>query len=238
MCSSMTVSNHPYIAMELKTLITFLTTVSHNSGATPGKLLGVRIVVTAAEAPPSSAGWLITPRHSKLAETAEPATTTSEAAPAAPASAESAAAAGIQLIMFPEMIYLFAPDLAQATVMVSDYYQGKITGTPLAAVLAGSSSSTAISAQVTDTVDSSTATTSSDNVVDKQSASLQLGQLPALVLVCAHKRRDKRCGLAGPMLIDEFRRGVEAKGLSGQVHVIAVSHIGGTCCMSSGLCIR
>lgn len=118
--------------------------------------------------------------------------------------------------------------------MVSDYYQEKITGTPLAAVLAGDSSSTAISAQATDTVESSTATASSEGVVDKQIASLQLGQLPALVLVCAHKRRDKRCGLAGPMLIDEFRRGVEAKGLSGQVHVIAVSHIGGACRISPG----
>ncbi|KAJ3186854.1 hypothetical protein HK101_009464 [Irineochytrium annulatum] len=49
----------------------------------------------------------------------------------------------------------------------------------------------------------------------------------AYVLVCTHKKRDKRCGVAGPLLMDEFKRVVEEKGLAGKVHCYGVSHIGG-----------
>lgn len=47
------------------------------------------------------------------------------------------------------------------------------------------------------------------------------------ILVCAHKRRDKRCGVAGPMLIQEFQRVIQEMGLQEQVFVHAVSHVGG-----------
>ncbi|KAJ3332013.1 hypothetical protein HDU76_001575 [Blyttiomyces sp. JEL0837] len=49
----------------------------------------------------------------------------------------------------------------------------------------------------------------------------------AIVLVCTHMKRDKRCGVAGPMLIEEFERVVEEVGLQGKVAIHGVSHIGG-----------
>ncbi|MEW5309943.1 MAG: hypothetical protein WDW38_001783 [Sanguina aurantia] len=200
-----------------------------DAASAAGKQLGVRIVVTAAEAPPASAGWSISPRRSEPAEAA--ASDASESAAPAPAdssvvAAPASSSSGIQLLMFPEMTYLLAQDLAHAAVMVSDYYQDKITGVPLTTMLCGGPA--ALPAQASDTAGSSGGVAPTERTAhSRQVASLQLGQLPAIVCVCAHKRRDKRCGLAGPMLIDEFRRVVEARGLTGQVHVVAVSHIGG-----------
>ncbi|KAJ3103066.1 hypothetical protein HDU97_010422 [Phlyctochytrium planicorne] len=48
-----------------------------------------------------------------------------------------------------------------------------------------------------------------------------------LVLVCTHKRRDKRCGVAGPLLIEEIKREVTEKGLDNEVFCYGVSHFGG-----------
>jgi hypothetical protein len=48
----------------------------------------------------------------------------------------------------------------------------------------------------------------------------------ALIFVCSHPKRDKRCGVAGPLLIAEFRQNLQAKGIS-NVAVSAVSHVGG-----------
>ena len=49
----------------------------------------------------------------------------------------------------------------------------------------------------------------------------------AHVFVCAHARRDKRCGVCGPALIDSLRSGVEGRGKAGAVTVHACSHVGG-----------
>ncbi len=49
----------------------------------------------------------------------------------------------------------------------------------------------------------------------------------ACVLVCAHKLRDKRCGVAGPMIIEELRSECESRGLGGSVAVLGCSHVGG-----------
>ncbi|TPX49978.1 hypothetical protein SeMB42_g00553 [Synchytrium endobioticum] len=50
------------------------------------------------------------------------------------------------------------------------------------------------------------------------------------IFVCTHKKRDRRCGVAGPMLIDEFT--VALKELTNEldgykIHVCGISHIGG-----------
>ena len=47
----------------------------------------------------------------------------------------------------------------------------------------------------------------------------------ALVLICAHKLRDKRCGVAGPMLLKEFQKEIAEQ--SQNIRVLAVSHVGG-----------
>ncbi|KAI8924053.1 Sucraseferredoxin-like protein, partial [Entophlyctis helioformis] len=48
------------------------------------------------------------------------------------------------------------------------------------------------------------------------------------LFVCTHKRRDKRCGVAGPMLVDEFTKAFGEMGLTSQdVGVYGVSHFGG-----------
>jgi len=47
------------------------------------------------------------------------------------------------------------------------------------------------------------------------------------VLICTHKKRDKRCGVIGPMLVDEFQRILREKGMDQDVGVLGVSHFGG-----------
>jgi hypothetical protein len=50
----------------------------------------------------------------------------------------------------------------------------------------------------------------------------------ACVFICTHLKRDKRCGVIGPMLMDEFQRVLEEKGLDqGKVLVMGGSHWGG-----------
>lgn len=48
-----------------------------------------------------------------------------------------------------------------------------------------------------------------------------------VVLVCTHARRDMRCGKLGPLIVDEFNRVIEEKGLTGKVKVWGTSHFGG-----------
>jgi len=47
------------------------------------------------------------------------------------------------------------------------------------------------------------------------------------ILICTHKKRDKRCGKIGPMLIDEFHNSILHHNLQEQVAVLGVSHFGG-----------
>ncbi|ORZ01368.1 Sucrase/ferredoxin-like-domain-containing protein [Syncephalastrum racemosum] len=47
-----------------------------------------------------------------------------------------------------------------------------------------------------------------------------------IVLVCTHTMRDKRCGILGPLLVDEFRRVFEERGLK-KAEVWGTSHFGG-----------
>ena len=46
------------------------------------------------------------------------------------------------------------------------------------------------------------------------------------VFVCTHKRRNNNCGLAGPILIQQFQETLDKRNLT-NVHVFATSHIGG-----------
>ena len=47
----------------------------------------------------------------------------------------------------------------------------------------------------------------------------------AIILVCSHKLRDKRCGVAGPLLIAEFESEINTRSLD--MKVLPVSHVGG-----------
>jgi len=55
----------------------------------------------------------------------------------------------------------------------------------------------------------------------------------AIIVICSHKRRDKRCGITGPLLKDEFDKVLKEKGLDPQtrrndgVGVFLSSHTGG-----------
>jgi len=49
----------------------------------------------------------------------------------------------------------------------------------------------------------------------------------AYIFICGHVKRDKRCGVTGPLLVEEFQRTLKAKGLENQVLISQVSHIGG-----------
>ncbi|KAL3378908.1 hypothetical protein AABB24_004699 [Solanum stoloniferum] len=59
------------------------------------------------------------------------------------------------------------------------------------------------------------------------SSGLQESLSGSYVFVCAHNLRDRRCGVCGPILIEEFSKLIESKGLKDQVRVAACSHIGG-----------
>ncbi|XP_060191580.1 altered inheritance of mitochondria protein 32-like [Lycium barbarum] len=59
------------------------------------------------------------------------------------------------------------------------------------------------------------------------SSGLQESLSGSYVFVCAHNNRDRRCGVCGPILIEEFSKAIESKGLKDKVHVTACSHIGG-----------
>lgn len=48
-----------------------------------------------------------------------------------------------------------------------------------------------------------------------------------LVLICSHASRDKRCGRAGPILINEFNKQLTSHTSSNKVAVFGSSHIGG-----------
>ncbi|KAI8824369.1 Sucrase/ferredoxin-like-domain-containing protein [Fimicolochytrium jonesii] len=48
----------------------------------------------------------------------------------------------------------------------------------------------------------------------------------AWIFVCTHKKRDKRCGVAGPLLVNEFRRALKEMNID-DVHVFGCSHFGG-----------
>lgn len=49
------------------------------------------------------------------------------------------------------------------------------------------------------------------------------------ILICTHKKRDKRCGVVGPLLVEEFQNAIQQKGkeMEEQVRVLGVSHFGG-----------
>ncbi|KAJ1562862.1 hypothetical protein HK096_011279 [Nowakowskiella sp. JEL0078] len=48
----------------------------------------------------------------------------------------------------------------------------------------------------------------------------------AVVLVCTHKKRDKRCGVAGPLIVEQFEKVIKVENI-GNVAVYGVSHPGG-----------
>jgi len=47
------------------------------------------------------------------------------------------------------------------------------------------------------------------------------------ILVCAHEQRDKRCGYAGPILVDRFERELARRKQSHLFRVLKCSHVGG-----------
>jgi hypothetical protein len=47
------------------------------------------------------------------------------------------------------------------------------------------------------------------------------------LLICAHKKRDKRCGVLGAMLAEEFQKQIKEKGLEKDIVVSKSSHYGG-----------
>ncbi|CAJ2665300.1 unnamed protein product [Trifolium pratense] len=47
------------------------------------------------------------------------------------------------------------------------------------------------------------------------------------IFVCAHGKRDVRCGVCGPILIDKLNEEIQLKGLKNKIFVMACSHIGG-----------
>ena len=53
-------------------------------------------------------------------------------------------------------------------------------------------------------------------------------QFSHIILICGHKRRDKRCGEMGPLLHEAFHRSLTEAGVVERVAVYQTSHFGGT----------
>ncbi|KAK9693322.1 hypothetical protein K7432_013985 [Basidiobolus ranarum] len=65
---------------------------------------------------------------------------------------------------------------------------------------------------------------------DQHLEEFEVEQLPkelGFILICSHKRRDKRCGVTAPILEEEFLRVLKEKEMQNKVEVLMVSHIGG-----------
>jgi Sucrase/ferredoxin-like len=48
-----------------------------------------------------------------------------------------------------------------------------------------------------------------------------------IIMICAHMKRDKRCGVAGALLIEEFEKQLANANLTDKILLLPVSHIGG-----------
>jgi (2Fe-2S) ferredoxin len=54
----------------------------------------------------------------------------------------------------------------------------------------------------------------------------RFGHGQTFIFVCTHKRRNNNCGIAGPILMDQFRETLQQRNIT-NVHVFSTSHIGG-----------
>ena len=70
-------------------------------------------------------------------------------------------------------------------------------------------------------------TSESDDTLQDLKLKEKLVEKKAFVLICSHGKRDKKCGVAGPLLVEEFKKVLSIQGLEDQVPVVSVSHIGG-----------
>lgn len=65
-------------------------------------------------------------------------------------------------------------------------------------------------------------------LLDINSCSVTSPSWKRLILVCVHQARDKRCGRAGPQVIQAMRQHIASRGIdSREVTVLPSSHIGG-----------
>ncbi len=69
--------------------------------------------------------------------------------------------------------------------------------------------------------------------LDDDNFSIEKMPYRAVVVICSHRKRDKRCGVTGPLLKDEFDKVLKEKGLDSEtryndgVGVFLSSHTGG-----------
>ncbi|CAF2712854.1 unnamed protein product [Rotaria sp. Silwood2] len=67
-----------------------------------------------------------------------------------------------------------------------------------------------------------------DNNLPAFDDNISCHRLPGLwVLVCCHYQRDRRCGVIGPMIVDEIDKYVREADLTDNVHWLKISHVGG-----------
>lgn len=62
---------------------------------------------------------------------------------------------------------------------------------------------------------------------DLPEGSQSMDDVDTVILVCTHTMRDKRCGVLGPLIVQEFERVLKEKGLDNKVQVYGASHFGG-----------
>jgi len=118
----------------------------------------------------------------------------------------------MDILVFPSMIRFNSIKMDQVSTWITD------------GLFAGTSSNT--SSNTSSTSSNISSSNISSSIASSNFSSEQLTKR-AYILICTHKKRDKRCGVIGPMLVDEFHRSLREHGLDQDVDVIGVSHFGG-----------
>lgn len=185
-----------------------------------GEKLGYRIVVTACDTTDAAL-----PRLAPAAVEAAPQPAAAGAGLPAPEQAgqasrgyQGAGTEGVQLLLFPEMRGLWLAKGLELRSAITEYYDSGSTPQGaalchLAPAVDGGSNEAGAAPQPPAAHGAGGSTAAEGGV--------------SFILVCAHKLRDKRCGVVGPLLVDAFRQAAQARGLQDKVFVYPVSHTGG-----------
>lgn len=140
--------------------------------------------------------------------------------------------AACDLLLFPDAIRITRvrkDQLSEFVAALSDYSTKQIAAARARSSAAGASVAAAASSS-----ESASSSSSGDSSNATDGVVFPLAHLPlsgTWFLICAHKLRDKRCGVSGPILASEIDKAVSVSYPSSPsphpVHTVKISHIGG-----------
>ena len=66
-----------------------------------------------------------------------------------------------------------------------------------------------------------------ETISSQSNSSVEGMEMKRLVMVCAHTRRDKRCGVIGQLVLEEMQKKVQKLNLKDKIGLYRTSHLGG-----------